>query len=171
MKRPLIVLVSLLISINNIYSEDMSKSIEKTTNVVENIDKEKMYNILMTDFKNIYMENEYETIYFLDTFEYITLYYDYLYLLFQLCIQIFEGNNLEMIEGRLLLKKEELINNEYVKKMNGYNMELEKAKQSEIYTMMEQILRQFIENNNEYDYEYYKNKIILLFDYLKYDKY
>jgi hypothetical protein len=171
MKRPLIVLISFLVSINNIHSEDVPKPIGEIASIIENIDNEELYKILMLDLERMYMENEYETMYFLDTFEYFTLYYDYLYLLSQLCIEILEENNLEMIEDRLFSKKEELLSNEYVKKMNGYNMEIEKAKQSEIYTIIEQILMQFIENNNEYNYEYYKDKINSIFGYLKDVKY
>ena len=125
----------------------------------------------MSDLKRMYMENDYETIYILDIFKYSTLYYDYVHYLFELCIKILEGNNLEMSEFCLVLKKEELINNEYVKKMDDYNMEIKKAKKSEIYIIMEQILSEFIKNNSDYDYEYYRNKINLLFYYLKDDKY
>ncbi|MDR1389483.1 MAG: hypothetical protein LBJ31_05845 [Treponema sp.] len=86
-------------------------------------------------------------------------------------MKILEGSDLEMTKTRLLLKNEELKNNEYVKKMNDPDIELEKAKQAEISIILEQILKQFIESNNDYNYEYYRDKINLISDYLRDAKY
>ena len=122
-------------------------------------DTDELYKKVLDYINQQYYEHDYVTLYFPDIFEYASLYYDYTFYLFQLCINIFEGNNNSIYDDLVREYKDKIKNNEFVKKIENFEIELRKSKQFEIYVILEQYLEQHIEHHKIYNYHYYKEKI------------
>ena len=132
---------------------------------------DELYEKVLNYIDQQYYEHDYVSLYFPDIFEYASLYYDYVFYLFQLCIDVFGENSNTIFDYLVREYKEKLISNEFVEKIDNFEIELKKSKQFEIYEILKQYLKQHIEHYNKYCYQYYKEKIDVMLLYVVNDDY
>lgn len=110
-----------------------------------------------------YKTNNFTTFYFMDDISsFHSTYYTYLHIFSELCSAVLAGeDDVSVLETRLEAIKKELVS-VYI----GHESDLEKAKQSEVFVILEQFFQQHEKQLSEKQLSYYKKQVDRILEYI-----